>query len=418
MRPVNLQEYEKKTLSLSHEELDVIQSHPELHIDVTPTPGCEGKYDLKPSSTVGAMEIGELSIRIQSKIPIHALLFLLCYTLDAVEFDGRSEFDESDELIKAIVKSFIAAARKAFSHGLLRGYLTEEDALTTVRGRIRIDDQIRRRFGIAVPVEVRYDEFTEDITANRLIKAAAIRLRRLLIRSDQNSSQFDQHSQHGLRWINATLGNVSHIEYQKNAVPEITFDRLNAHYRQVINLSRLILQHTTFEADRGDVMATGFLVDMNKAFENFVVTALREKLQLSASQWKQGENIHLDTGDKVGLEPDLSWWNGEDCLFVGDAKYKQTSGDSGAKHSDIYQMLAYITALNLSDGLLIYAAGEDDEVVHEVCHVGKRIEVTTLDLSGKPKDILASVADIANRIKCLSLLPSSPSFNKPPEQSK
>lgn len=187
---------------------------------------------------------------------------------------------------------------------------------------------------------------------------------------------------------------------------------------QVINLSRLILQHTTFEADRGDVMATGFLVDMNKAFENFVVTALREKLQLSASQWKQGENIHLDTGDKVGLEPDLSWWNGEDCLFVGDAKYKQTSGDSGAKHSDIYQMLAYITALNLSDGLLIYAAGEDDEVVHEVCHVGKRIEVTTLDLSGKPKDILASVADIANRIKCLSLLPSSPSFNKPPEQSR
>ncbi len=397
MRPINLKEYETKTLPLSHGELDAIQSHPELHIDVTPTPGREGKYNLKPDSTVGAMEIGELSIRIQPKIPIHSLLFLLCYTLDAVEFDGRSEFDESDELIKVVVKSFIAAARKAFSLGLLRGYLTEEDALTTVRGRIRIDDQIRRRFGIAVPLEVRYDEFTEDITANRLIKAAAIRLRRLLIRSDQNSFQFDQHSQHGLRWINATLGNVSHVEYQKNAVPEVTFDRLNAHYRQAINLSRLILQHTTFEAEHGDVVATGFLVDMNKAFENFVFTALREKLQLSASQWKQGKTVHLDKKKKIRLEPDLSWWNGENCLFVGDAKYKRTSGNSGAENSDIYQMLAYITALNLSSGLLIYAAGECDEVIHKVCHVGKRIEVATLDLSGKPKDILASVKCIAKR---------------------
>ena len=407
MRPINLKEYETRTLPISSEELDIIQSHPKLHIDVTPKPGCEGKYDLKPSSTVGAMEIGELSIRIQPKIPIHSLLFLLCYTLDVVKFEERFEFEESNDLLKVVVKSFITAARKAFSLGLLRGYLTEEDALTTVRGRIRIDDQIRRRFGIVVPVEVRYDEFTEDITANRLIKTAAIRLRRILIRSDQNSSQFDQHAQHGLRWINATLGNVSYIEYKKNAVPEVTFNRLNAYYRQVVNLSRLILQHTTFEAKRGDVVATGFLVDMNKAFENFVVTALRKELQLSASQWKQGKTVHLDTDHKVGLEPDLSWWNGENCLFVGDAKYKRTSGDSGARHPDIYQMLAYITALNLSGGLLIYAAGEYEEIIHEVRHVGKRIEVATLDLSGKPKDILTSVAGVATRVKALRNASSS-----------
>ena len=44
-------------------------------------------------------------------------------------------------------------ARRAFSRGLLHGYRTEEEALYTVRGRIRFDEQIRRRFGIPLPVE-------------------------------------------------------------------------------------------------------------------------------------------------------------------------------------------------------------------------------------------------------------------------
>ena len=38
-----------------------------------------------------------------------------------------------------------AAARRAFARGLLHGYLTHEEALPTVRGRIRFDDQLRHR---------------------------------------------------------------------------------------------------------------------------------------------------------------------------------------------------------------------------------------------------------------------------------
>ena len=60
---------------------------------------------------------------------------------------------------------------------LLHGYREEEDALQTVRGRIRLDDQMRRRPGFLLPVEVRYDEFTDDILENRLVKAAVVRLK-------------------------------------------------------------------------------------------------------------------------------------------------------------------------------------------------------------------------------------------------
>ena len=44
--------------------------------------------------------------------------------------------------------ALVQAPRGARSRArLLHGYRTEEEALQTVRGRIRFDDQIRRRFG-------------------------------------------------------------------------------------------------------------------------------------------------------------------------------------------------------------------------------------------------------------------------------
>lgn len=67
--------------------------------------------------------------------------------------------------------------------------------------------------------------------------------------------------------------------------------------------------------------------------------------------------MYLDTGRSVRLEPDLSWWDAGRCVFAGDCKYKRTNGT--IPNADIYQMLAYLTALQLPEGLLIYAAGED-----------------------------------------------------------
>jgi len=65
---------------------------------------------------------------------------------------------------------------------VLQGYRMDDDALTTLRGRWRIGDQIRQRFGTVPPIEVSYDDFTEDIEPNRLLRAAVHRLMRLPVR--------------------------------------------------------------------------------------------------------------------------------------------------------------------------------------------------------------------------------------------
>ena len=86
--------------------------------------------------------------------------------------------------------------------------------------------------------------------------------------------------------------------------------------------------------------------------------------------------------------------------FVGDAKYKRI-GDGAVPNADVYQILAYATALDLPGGLLVYAKGEADHADYEVVHSCKRLEVTTIDLAGSISEILTTVDRLAQRVRSL-----------------
>ena len=265
----------------------------------------------------------------------------------------------------------------------------------TVRGRIMVAEQIRRRFGMGVPVEVRYDDFTDDILENRLVKAAGALLRRMRIRN--------QRSRKGLQWIAATLGDVSNVPYSPKEIPEVEFGRLNEHYREVVGLSRLILRHWTYEAERGAVRARGFLIDMNVVFQEFVTRALREELRVSERTFRSDNEIprvDLDADGKIRLKPDLSWWDGAVCMFVGDAKYKRIDYKQ-VPNADLYQLLAYVTALDLPGGLLVYAKGEMEPTTYRIDYADKALEVVALDLSGSIEDLRGSIRELAGHVRRL-----------------
>ena len=393
MRKIDLQEYQQsEPHPLSVAERDDLQAIlPSLTI--VPVAAEDAAYHLKPGSTVGAVEIGDLSVLIRPKIGIPQLLSLACYAMGVFKSQEKRLFDFEEEVETSpdtLALALAAAARRAFSRGLLHGYRTEEEALHTVRGRIRFADQIRHRFGIPLPIEVRYDEFTDDITENRLVKAAVARLGGMRLRSHE--------ARRRLGWIAAMLENVSSVEYPPNNMPEVAFDRLNEHYRGVVGLSRLILRHSAFESSRGGVRATGFLMDMNTLFQEFVTVALREDLGVSERVFREKNIDTLDVDGKVKLRPDLTWWHGGLCLFIGDAKYKGIENES-VPNADLYQLLAYVTALNLPGGLLIYAQGEAETVSYSVRHSGKRLEVSALDLSGSLDAVLERTKGLAKGIR-------------------
>ena len=395
MRQIDLQEYQQsEAIPLSITERDDLQAVlPSLTI--VPAAGEDAAYHLTPSSTVGAVEIGDLSVLIRPKIGIPQLLSLACYAMGVFKSQEKRLFDfeeETETPPDTLALALHAAARRAFSRGLLHGYRTEEEALHTVRGRIRFADQIRQRFGIPLPIEVRYDEFTDDITENQLVKAAAIRLGGMRLRSQQ--------ARRNLGWIAAMLENVSSVESFPKDVPDVRFDRINEHYRGVVGLSRLILRHSAFESERGVVHATGFLMDMNTLFQEFLTVALCETLGLTERVFREKNIDTLDVDGKVKLRPDLTWWHGRDCQFVGDAKYKGIENES-VPNADLYQLLAYVTALNLPGGLLIYAQGKAETATYTVRNSGRRLEVAALNLGGSLDAVLKRVDGLADRIRAL-----------------
>ena len=396
MKQIDLREHQTTQVALDRSEFAALRGYRgDLSLTVEPSEE-EDVWRLTPASTIGALEIGEvLSITIRPKLDIARVLFLASYALGDFRLRDLEHFDfpEKDTPIEPLVRLFVVAAERAFSRGLLRGYRTEEEALYTVRGRIRFADQIRRRFGVPLPVEVRYDDFTEDIPANRLVKAATHALGDMRLRDPKSRTQLGR--------IAATLENVRLVAFPPQSVPDVPFDRLNEHYREVVGLSRLILQHATIETGRGRVRAAGFLMDMNRVFEGFVRRALREELGLPQRTFPSERVIPFDKDEQIKLKPDLSWWEGGTCVFVGDAKYKRIEY-THAPNADLYQLLAYATALGLPGGMLVYAKGEDKPAVHEVRHTRKQLEVVALDLAGKPEDIRQQISELADRVRTMA----------------
>ena len=388
---IDLREYvASKPIALDVEHRDALanakagERRPLLRI--TPAPGTVAHYILEPEAVVGTFELGDLSVLIRPKLDIPKLIFIACYAMGEFKLHEGEQFrfEEAETLPDAMALSLWVAARRAFERGLLHGYRTEEESLYTVRGRIRMDDQIRRRFSMPFPVEVRYDEFTEDIVANRLVKAAAWQLGRM-------------------REVAARLGNVSLVEFPPHDVPEVRFDRLNERYREVVTLSRLVLGRRLFESGRGGVSAPGFHMDMNVVFQRFVTRALREALGVSDRTLRSDDElgrshrISLAEDGRITLKPDLSWWDGPRCTFVGDAKYKHIK--SNVPNADLYQLLAYATALDLPGGLLIYAKGERRPASYRVRHAGKRLEIAEVDLTSDTDALLFRMRKLAKRVE-------------------
>jgi len=399
-RSVTIREYRtKEQVQLSQEELLSLRHLTAGKLGITPS-GQPGRYDLTATSWIGALEVGDLRIVIRPKIEIGQVLFLLSYALDPKAFRSeRFPFAPDDSLLETVVPGFARSLKQALGRGLLQGYRTKEESLSTLRGRVRFDDQIRRRLGLFPPAEVTYDDFTEDIEENRILKAALSRLALTRIRS--------RLARISLQEFNQSLERVTLVEYHPHQLPATIFSRLNEHYRPALTLAKLILQTSSFELKHGRIRSSAFLVDMNDVFENFVVIALREALGLSNRTFPQGDKdrmprpLYLDEARRVHLKPDLSWWEHGRCCFVGDVKYKIVKGK--AHNPDLYQLLSYLTATALPWGVLVYAQGPSQGMKHFVSTAGKTLEVIPLDLTQSPDRLLLSVEGLAERIASTKL---------------
>jgi 5-methylcytosine-specific restriction enzyme subunit McrC len=395
VRRLTLTEFRTEpAVALSVDERDTLRRlHPGIQIE--PTLGLEGRYDLTPDQRIGIVCLPDLVVEVRPKVPMSSVLFLISYACDAVSwFKQQPEFAHDLDMVEMLAIMLAKVVEQATRRGLLNGYQGEDEPLRAPRGRIRFDEQIRRRPGISTPIEVRHDVFTSDIVENRLLLAALSAMGRIPHRSDTAKRELFR--------AQRLFGAVKHLHFGPAAVPEVVFTRLNHHYRPAVSLAILLLRSASLDLGVGRARGAAFLIDMNSAFERFVRRALRRALEAlgvdDARFPDRPPRACLDEADEVPLKPDLCLLKEGRVVWVGDAKYKRLP--AGAyRNADLYQLLAYAVALDLPGGTLIYAADEGvREAEHVVVQAGKRLRVVALDLSAPPAKVLQRIGAIAHRI--------------------
>ncbi|WP_370415341.1 McrC family protein [Streptomyces fradiae] len=364
-------------------------------VEATPDPYVSGRWSLRAGSKVGAMTFTApdtgtpVTVRVTSKVPVARLFFLLGYAQnpEGIWRDGDVGLAEQSDLLPALAHAVERQIERALRQGLLQGYRAAEESALVVRGRIRESEQIRRRFGATLPIEVAFDDFTTDIAENRILRAAVERLLRL--------PGVPGGVRRRLLHQRARLADADAL-VRGQPLPAWRPTRLNARYHQALHLARAVLDGTSVEHAVGGLRVDGFLFDMNKLFEDFVTVALREACRARGHVARLQDPHHLDEAAAIRMKPDLVLYEpGGAVRAVVDAKYKAEKRD-GFPDADLYQMLAYCTALGLPEGHLVYAKGNAAHAAHTVRHAGIVIHQHALDLDQDPPGLLADLQEVAD----------------------
>lgn len=383
MEPVRLRAWEPELVELDAEVAQAIKASGLVRVELERTPST---WRLVPDSRVGVALGPDWELRVEPRLDVPKLMFLLGYARDPNGWrDFVAPMAREEELFSAVASGFAAHARRAIEGGVLRGYVTVDEGSAVLRGRLRVADQIAIHAGLPLPAEIRYDDYSIDVAENRLLAAASTLLLRL--------QRIPELARTHLRRVRGTLAGIS--PPQTTDAPAVT--RLTVRYAPAMALAELILKGLSISTRRGEITSSTFMFDMNKVFEEFLETALTEALRPYGGRVEpQLTGHYLDRQQRLAVRPDITWWKGSRIAAVADAKYKPIA-DNRFPNADAYQMLAYCSAFGLKRGFLVYAKGEADDRTHALPH-GIDLRVFTVDVENEPAVVLRQVCELATAL--------------------
>lgn len=105
MLQIDLREYEPSEQTPTAAQRDALLGDAkELKLSIKPIVGTSSRYLVTPGSTVGAVEISDMSVRIEPKIGIPQLLSLACYSMRLFKPQQDKPFDfREDEALPDVL---------------------------------------------------------------------------------------------------------------------------------------------------------------------------------------------------------------------------------------------------------------------------------------------------------------------------
>lgn len=375
-------------------------------------PAGRDTWRLIPCGAVGSVRVEGLSVRVMpaASLGLTQLFFLLDHAADDPFLSSSVQARDDDELWTSVAESMARLAHRALSAGLLRGYRRVDEALTTVRGRIRLGDQIRRHPGMTIPLEVTYSEFTPDIAENRILRTAAHRLQFL--------PELPDATRRRLAMVDARLSDATLIG-QGAPVPAWTPSRLNARYQDALALADRIVRRISVEVEDGHAASAAFVTEMPALFERFVEAELTAALDGRGGRLLQNPVVNLDSGAEADDAPSgrhSAPSDDGDHISVRTGLVYEVDGapvttfvptyptDRRARAAEHYRLLAACTALGVDRAYLVYPAQrrDDSPQPRRIVHTDISIVEYPIDLSRGPAESRRAIVELAQHARELA----------------
>lgn len=296
---------------------------------------------------------------------------------------------QKNTLLEILIGIFCSKLTETLRRGMPRRYRVVEDDLTALRGRLDVTRQFTRHAANPSRLACRFDELSEDIALNQIMKAAVSYLLKLS-RSLTNQQR--------LRELAFVYGDVSDVAASALRWNDVVIDRTNQAWQDLFSMAQLFMRERYQTTSSGKGHGTSMLFEMNTLFEEYVgrlaITALGP---MGYQVTLQGGLMHcltsLDDGRGVfQTKPDILIRRGGEIVHVIDTKWKRISSriddrKQGVSQSDVYQMMAYAQLYKAPRLTLLYPHhgdlldGEGVQAQFRITEQNSIIDTVSLDVA-------------------------------------
>jgi len=314
-----------------------------------------------------------------------------------------------DILIRLFADRLLAEGRR----GLPRAYLTQEDDLAALRGRLDVIRQFTHHAVRPDRLACRFDSLMSDTPLLRIMKACVLMLRRHA-RSVETQRRLDE-----LRFL---LSEVSDVPVTALPWAQVRIDRTNRRWETLYGLAKLFLKREWQRTNHDAKASQGItlLFAMNDLFEAYIAAIARRALRNSdLTVHSQGGLRYclMEEGEsgrqRFQATPDILIKRDGQVTMVIDTKWKmigQNPEDKkrGVSQSDVYQMMAYARLYECREVMLLYphhaGLGPDALVAGYGMMAGdERLRIASVDLVAGEAAVVQRLAGLISPARAASM---------------
>lgn len=259
-------------------------------------------------------------------------------------------------LYEIFINMYLQEVRTLVKHGIKSAYIGREDNLSFYKGKLVVNEHIKRNAAHGERFYVHYDEYLVDRAENRLVKATLLKLQ-----SITSSAENQKEIRQLLTAFEMVKPSISH---QKN-FSQVVIDRSTKDYDMLMRWSRVFLLNKSFTTFSGGTNARALLFPMEKVFESYVAKELKKAL--ADLDWEVSSQDHgyylFDSPRQFALRPDIVITREDGSRIILDTKWKSLVDkpriNYGISQADMYQMYAYAKKYETSEIWLLYPANPE-----------------------------------------------------------